>query len=158
MKKNYKRITLDLNPKAFIELNKKSKALKKTRTKYIEDLLSFKVKKNEISTIEKILTIGEQHKSIYFALNSTISNINQIVYLIHSKREEFSSKLVNDIFTEIIHTKKSTKELREIVQKLNNNINTLLVNKTLKNKIQQTHKSDSILSSFNVKKEKNERQ
>lgn len=158
MKKDFKRITLDLSPKAFTQLDKKSKALKKSRTRYIEDLLNFKVKKNEICTIEKILTISEQHKSIYYALNSTISNINQIVYLIHSKKEQFNSNLINNIFTEIIRTKESTKELREIIQRLNDNINILLINnKTFKSNIQQTHKADEILNNFNkTKEEKNE--
>lgn len=85
MKKDSKKLTLMIHQNTRNELEQQARRSNQSMTKYIESLITKKEKFSPkvIQAINKSSHILNTHINSYKALNSAISNLNQLTYLLH---------------------------------------------------------------------------
>lgn len=99
MKKDGRRLSIDIYQNTYNKLEKQAKLNNQSITKYIETIINKKEKFNSkiIKTIHESYNIVNTHITTYNALNSAMSNLNQLVYFLNinevSKKEEIISIL-----------------------------------------------------------------
>lgn len=108
MKKDGRRLSIDIYQNTYNKLEKQAKLNNQSITKYIESIINKKEKFNPkiIKTINESCNIVNTHITTYNALNSAMSNLNQLMFFLSinqvSKKEEIISvvKTVRDCVRE----------------------------------------------------------
>ena len=101
MKKDGRRLSIDIHQNNYDKLEKQAKLNNQTITKYIESLIIKKEKFNPqiIKTINETCYILNTNLTNYNALNSATTNLNQLMYFINineiPKQEEITSVIEN---------------------------------------------------------------
>lgn len=101
MKKDGRRLSIDIYQNTYNTLEKQAKLNNQSITKYIESLIVKKEKFNPqiIKTINESCNIVNTHIANYNALNSAVSNLNQLMYFLNinevPKKEEIISIVEN---------------------------------------------------------------
>lgn len=131
MKKNGRRLSIDIYQNTYNKLEKQAKLNNQSITKYIESIINKKEKFNTkiLQAINESNNILNTHIATYKTLNAAISNLNQLLYFLNigeiPKKEEIISAL--DL------TKTSTIENRESIKIIIKNFKHFTNNKSKSN-------------------------
>lgn len=113
MKKNGRRLSIDIYQNTYNKLEKQAKLNNQSITKYIESIINKKEKFNPkiLQAINKSNNILSTHIATYKALNAAISNLNQLLYFLNIG--EIPTK--DEIISALDLTKTSTIKNRESI-------------------------------------------
>lgn len=113
MKKNGRRLSIDIYQNTYNKLEKQAKLNNQSITKYIESIINKKEKFNPkiLQAINESNNILNTHIATYKTLNAAISNLNQLLYFLNIG--EIPTK--DEIISALDATKTSTIKNRESI-------------------------------------------
>ncbi|VEG82397.1 hypothetical protein [Wolinella succinogenes] len=109
-----KRLEIRIDQETMLALEFQAKRAKKTKSKYIRDLISARAQNHKITTIYKCQQLNFE---VIRLIASLTSNVNQIAYHLNSgKIEEVD---MNDFFKTAYELKKAAKDVKSVIAENN---------------------------------------
>ena len=142
MKKDGRRLSIDIHQNNYDKLEKQAKLNNQTITKYIESVINKKEKFNPkiLQAINKSNDILNTHITTYKALNAAISNLNQLLYFLNIGEIPTKDEIISALNLTKTCTLKNKESVKTIIKEFTHFTN----NKKLKAVNKVTNKESTL--------------
>lgn len=135
MKKDGRRLSIDIYQNTYNKLEKQAKLNNQSITKYIESIINEKEKFNPkiLQAINESNNILSTHIATYKTLNAAISNLNQLLYFLNIGEIPTKDEIISALDSTKTSTIKNRESIKFIIKKFTYFTNDSKNNNKIKN-------------------------